>query len=961
MRNTFPEPFTWRFSAFSCPGGGWPVILPYMKSIGSIILGILILCAVARAVPPTPVGQTVRGILEVKFQAGRQIRLRNGVPTDLSSGKALAVSGKLQALDLEWERSFPSVSERSLEKMRGRAAKSLSARGRVAPDLNLYYRVQVQSGTSLEEVKTVLLDLPEVEKVFRVPKLYLPVAPDYLSPTNGAGRWQQYVDVAPEGVDARYAWSNGFNGAGIKVCDIEYDWNEKHVDLPIVVDVMTNHSNAGLGDNHGTAVMGEMAGLDDGVGVRGIAEGASFYFSGVYSGGSYNLADALAAVLSVLDPGDVALLELQMTGPAGEYVPVEWYEPSYDAIVTAVASGIVVVEAAGNGHQDLDDPVYSTGNGGHYPFLPENDSGAILVGAGAPPSYASPRSRLGFSNYGSTVDLQGWGYRVLTTGYGGLFSADGSNSWYTSTFSGTSSASPMVAGSAAVIQQVYRSQFGVPATPAVIRQILRSTGTPQAGADLIGPFPDLRAAIVAVQNPVDTDGDSVIDWLDNCPSTTNASQADMDSDGVGDACDNCSTNFNPDQADTDGDGMGDACDPDIDDDGILNEVDNCPDTANADQADTDGDGIGDACDDCNFTVPNDSPALVQGSPEVLPSGIGGPNSIGDRFDFNLAGGSVGTWSQCGFGDFGEVYFNYDETNLYLGGIGVDMAGDNNGMVLFVGVNTLSDNCSNLWAQSGMPNGLDNLHNVAFTKSVDLAIVLGDEYGDGTFPSFELGNLYDFGQGIYYLSATSFVPIPSSFLSQYDGSGTNATTGVNDDGNQETDRWEAAIPWASLGAVGSHSITSLVVTGVFASDGELPPDRYLSGNVLATEAPTDTGLDQFNNVGFGFLILTPLEVDLSQVDSDGDGMPDAQERIAGTAPDDADSRFQAESIPMAGEVSVQSVTGHTYQLETTTNLLQSTWWPVPGASNIPGTGGLLVLSNSITTNRQRSYRILVGSP
>jgi len=101
--------------------------------------------------------------------------------------------------------------------------------------------------------------------------------------------------------------------------------------------------------------------------------------------------------------------------------------------------------------------------------------------------------------------------------------------------------------------------------------------------------------------------------------------------------------------------------------------------------------------------------------------------------------------------------------------------------------------------------------------------------------------------------------------------------------------------------------------------------------------------------------------LSRVDSDGDGMTDAQERIAGTAPDDAGSRFLAESIPTAGQVSLQSVTGRAYQLEYTTNLLQPTWWPVPGASNIPGTGGLLVLSNSTTTNRQRSYRILVESP
>ena len=34
----------------------------------------------------------------------------------------------------------------------------------------------------------------------------------------------------------------------------------------------------------------------------------------------------------------------------------------------------------------------------------------------------------------------------------------------------------------------------------------------------------------------DTDGDGVLDGLDNCPCAANASQADVDGDGVGDLC-----------------------------------------------------------------------------------------------------------------------------------------------------------------------------------------------------------------------------------------------------------------------------------------------------------------------------------------------------------------------------------------------------------------------------------------
>jgi hypothetical protein len=129
------------------------------------------------------------------------------------------------------------------------------------------------------------------------------------------------------------------------------------------------------------------------------------------------------------------------------------------------------------------------------------DSGAIIVGAGSPTTYPqTDRSRLYFSTYGSRVDVQGWGYNVYTTGYGDLYSGTGKNQWYTAQFSGTSSASPIVTGAAALLSSISQ-QRGKLQTPAWIRSTLTSTGSPQQddpgypASENIGPRPNLKAAI----------------------------------------------------------------------------------------------------------------------------------------------------------------------------------------------------------------------------------------------------------------------------------------------------------------------------------------------------------------------------------------------------------------------------------------------------------------------------------
>ncbi|WP_300661149.1 S8 family peptidase [Fluviicola sp.] len=433
-------------------------------------------------------------ILHVKFE--------DQLSVSANSGKLMIENHSYPGTEVleqygHWEPFYsidPQLLDQYYEKAKQRLKKNLS-------NPKTLFEFHVNEGVNLETVKKELKSLLHIKYVSVPPTLSTPAVPNLQST-------QIYLFDQNPGIHAEEFWNTYNNhGAGIKICDIEYQFNMNHADLPQVTIIGPTPEDPGFGNDHGTAVLGEIASLDNGNGTTGIAHESQLFFAGAYVDMAYYLEEALISTLTELGEGDIVLIEQQTVafeGTAEEgYAPVEWYEPFYDAIQLVSGNGIIVVEAAGNGNRNLDHPMFGMDNNGHYPFLEENWSEAIMVGAGAVGLDDTPRSRMWFSNYGSRIDVQGNGEGVVTTGYGTAYSAEGENQYYSNTFGGTSGASPIVVGAVALLQSLNEEHNGNRLTVNTIRDLLVSTGKPQVAGDFpvtekIGPLPNVFAAANAM-------------------------------------------------------------------------------------------------------------------------------------------------------------------------------------------------------------------------------------------------------------------------------------------------------------------------------------------------------------------------------------------------------------------------------------------------------------------------------
>jgi len=426
----------------------------------------------------------------IKFKDYVELPYRDGVETMFEKLKV----GPWENLS----KQFPGLTVRRLwnavppEKIEELVAKAREVDQTYRPpNLLTYFVVDCPPNVEPETLAKAFREWPNVEKAYFDPPGQdpLPVndADDPLCPS------QLYLDPAPDGIDAHYAWGfAGGDGQGQHFIDLEQGWTLDHEDLTAHGATLLFGTLMDGSRYHGTAVLGEICAGDNTVGCVGIVPNLASVNVVSHSGDTNNVPNAILAAMIHLSYGDTVLLEVQLPAAPGP-LPIETVDATFEAIRLATALGLVVIEAAGNGSVDLD--AWTDASGFHSlqrgdPHF--RDSGALMVGSC---TAAVPHARWVSSNYGSRIDCYAWGEQIDTTSS----NAAGSTTLYTTSFGGTSGASPIVTGAALAVQGIAEinllHRFGPWQLRALLSDPANGTASANPAVDRIGVMPDLLKII----------------------------------------------------------------------------------------------------------------------------------------------------------------------------------------------------------------------------------------------------------------------------------------------------------------------------------------------------------------------------------------------------------------------------------------------------------------------------------
>jgi subtilisin len=279
---------------------------------------------------------------------------------------------------------------------------------------------------------------------------------------------QQALPAGVDRVDADRSSAISGNGIGAVDADIaiiDTGIDLTHPDLNVYrATSFVEGTNSGTDDyGHGTHLAGIAAAKDNLEGVVGIAPGARLWAVKVLdSTGSGLISTIIAGIDYVTQHAneiDVANLSFGCECPS---------KALDTAIHNSVAAGITYVVAAGNSASDAN--AVSPAN--HPDVITVSaiaDSDGKCGGLGPSTKYGNDDTFASFSNYGPTVDMAAPGVNIYSTYKGSSYA----------TISGTSMASPFVAGAAAL----YKSSH-IGASPSEVKQALIDMGsTPSTVCD----------------------------------------------------------------------------------------------------------------------------------------------------------------------------------------------------------------------------------------------------------------------------------------------------------------------------------------------------------------------------------------------------------------------------------------------------------------------------------------------
>ncbi len=284
---------------------------------------------------------------------------------------------------------------------------------------------------------------------------------DYIEKDKVVKTFAQTLSKGINRVDGDLSYTRSGNGAGSVNADIailDSGIDTRHSDLYVhhQKTFVSGTSSANDDNGHGTHVAGIAAAKDNSIGVVGIAPGAKLWAIKVLD---RNGSGALSTVIKGIDyiRGYASQIEV-----ANLSLGCECKSTAFDtAINNAVKAGITFVVASGNYGKDAS--TFSPANNPNVIAVSAiGDSDGKCGGKGPSTGYGRDDSLASFSNYGAVVDMAAPGTKIYSTYKGNSYA----------TMSGTSMASPHVAGAAALYESSHPG-----ASPSEVRNALLSKGS----------------------------------------------------------------------------------------------------------------------------------------------------------------------------------------------------------------------------------------------------------------------------------------------------------------------------------------------------------------------------------------------------------------------------------------------------------------------------------------------------